>query len=342
MVAVFTGIDEYDAVPSARSRPTVEVKTKVPGSPVTGYLVFERSDAPDAAGVDARALEMAGFEGKVAQTIVLPETDSTIVVLVGVGPEGEVDAGRLRDAAAGFARATQSQADLTLVVGGTGDVAGDDAAQAIVEGVLLARYRYDALKSKPSVTPVTELTLVVDGRTAAVKRGAARGLLTAEATNMARDLANGPPALLTATAMAEAAVALGEERGLEVEVYDLEQLIDLGCGGLLGVNAGSAEEPRMVKLTYAPSRPKGHLTLVGKGIMYDAGGLALKPADEVHATMKNDMSGAGAILAAMLQLESLGCKTAVTGYLMCTDNRPSGTSIAMGDVLTVYGGKTVW
>jgi leucyl aminopeptidase len=341
MVAVFTGIDEYDAVPSARSRPTVEVKTKVPGSPVTGYLVFERSDAPDAAGVDARALEMAGFEGKVAQTIVLPETDSTIVVLVGVGPEGEVDAGRLRDAAAGFARATQSQADLTLVVGGTGDVAGDDAAQAIVEGVLLARYRYDALKSKPSVTPVTELTLVVDGRTAAVKRGAARGLLTAEATNMARDLANGPPALLTATAMAEAAVALGEERGLEVEVYDLEQLIDLGCGGLLGVNAGSAEEPRMVKLTYAPSRPKGHLTLVGKGIMYDAGGLALNPADEVHATMKNDMSGAGAILAAMLQLESLGCKTAVTGYLMCTDNRPSGTSIAMGDVLTVYGGKTV-
>jgi leucyl aminopeptidase len=75
--------------------------------------------------------------------------------------------------------------------------------------------------------------------------------------------------------------------------------------------------------------------------MYDAGGIALKPADEVHATMKNDMSGAGAILAAMLQLQALGCKTAVTGYLMCTDNRPSGTSIAMGDVLTVYGGKTV-
>jgi leucyl aminopeptidase len=141
--------------------------------------------------------------------------------------------------------------------------------------------------------------------------------------------------------MAEAAVEMGEHRGLDVEVYDLEQLIDLGCGGLLGVNAGSAEEPRMVKLSYAPSRPRGHLTLVGKGITYDAGGLALKPADEVHATMKNDMSGAGAILAAMLQLEALGCKTAVTGYLMCTDNRPSGTSIAMGDVLTVYGGKTV-
>ena len=97
----------------------------------------------------------------------------------------------------------------------------------------------------------------------------------------------------------------------------------------------------MIRMTYLPARPRGHLTLVGKGIMYDAGGMALKPADDVHATMKNDMSGAGAIMAAMAQLEALGCKTAVTGYLMCTDNRPSDNSIAMGDVLTVYGGKTV-
>ena len=97
----------------------------------------------------------------------------------------------------------------------------------------------------------------------------------------------------------------------------------------------------MIRMSYLPARPRGHMTLVGKGIMYDAGGMALKPADDVHATMKNDMSGAGAILAAMAQLEALGCKTAVTGYLMCTDNRPSDTSIAMGDVLTVYGGKTV-
>jgi leucyl aminopeptidase len=341
MVAVFTGLEEYDAVPSVRSRANVEVKTKAPDALVTGYLVAEGGDPPEAAHVDADGLVMAGFDGKPAQTMVVPGIGGSMVVLVGTGPVADIDAGRLRDGGAAFARATQSHGELSLVLGDIGDVDGDVAAQATVEGVLLARYRFDALKSKPSVTPITDLTLVVDGRSAAAKRGAARGLLTAEATNVARDLANGPPALLTATAMANAAVALGEERGLDVDVYDLEQLIDLGCGGLLGVNAGSAEEPRMVKLSYTPSRPRGHLTLVGKGITYDAGGIALKPADEVHATMKNDMSGAGAILAAMLQLDALGCKTAVTGYLMCTDNRPSGTSIAMGDVLTVYGGKTV-
>jgi leucyl aminopeptidase len=99
----------------------------------------------------------------------------------------------------------------------------------------------------------------------------------------------------------------------------------------------------MIKLVYRPRdvESSGQLTLVGKGIMYDSGGLALKPGDEVHAQMKNDMSGAGAILAAMSILAELGCSTAVTGYLMCTDNMPSGTAMALGDVITMRGGTTV-
>ena len=101
----------------------------------------------------------------------------------------------------------------------------------------------------------------------------------------------------------------------------------MGCGGLLGVNAGSAEPPVMVRLTYRPAggEPAGHLALVGKGIMYDSGGLSLKPGDEVHAQMKNDMSGAAAVLAAMSVARATSAAgRAVTGYLMCTDNMPSG------------------
>ena len=127
-----------------------------------------------------------------------------------------------------------------------------------------------------------------------------------------------------------------------MEVFDEPALWELGCGGLLGVNAGSHDEPRMIKLTYRPDgEPTGHLTLVGKGIMYDSGGISLKPADGTHATMKNDMSGAGAVLAAMTALPAIGCRTAVTGYLMCTDNMPSGTALKMGDVITMRGGTTV-
>jgi leucyl aminopeptidase len=98
----------------------------------------------------------------------------------------------------------------------------------------------------------------------------------------------------------------------------------------------------MIKIKYRPSgESSGRLALVGKGIMYDSGGLALKPGDEVHAQMKNDMSGAAAVVAAMSQLASLGCTNEVTGFLMCTDNMPSGTAMALGDVITMRGGTTV-
>ena len=115
----------------------------------------------------------------------------------------------------------------------------------------------------------------------------------------------------------------------------------MGIGGLLGVNAGSSEPPRMIKLSYRPESPTGRLAMVGKGIMYDSGGIALKPADLVHAAMKNDMSGAGAILAAFAELRELGCTTEVTGFLMCTDSMPSGTAMALGDVITIRGGTTI-
>ena len=111
--------------------------------------------------------------------------------------------------------------------------------------------------------------------------------------------------------------------------------IELGCGGLLGVNAGSVEEPRMIVLRYAPEgEATGHLGLVGKGIMYDSGGISLKPSDAMHLLMKMDMGGAAAVLGAFTALHDLGATAKVTGWLMCTDNLPSGSATKLGDVLT--------
>ena len=141
--------------------------------------------------------------------------------------------------------------------------------------------------------------------------------------------------------MAEIAQQRAADAGLEVEVFDKEQLVEMGCGGILGVNLGSSEPPRLVKIRYAPASPSGRLALIGKGIMYDSGGISLKPSDESHAQMKNDMTGAAVILAAMTALQSLGCTTAVTAYLCCTDNMPSGTAMKLGDVLTMRNGRTV-
>jgi leucyl aminopeptidase len=113
------------------------------------------------------------------------------------------------------------------------------------------------------------------------------------------------------------------------------------AGGLVGVNAGSVEPPRMVKLEYKPANAKSHVVLVGKGVMYDSGGISLKPSDPSHASMKMDMSGAAAVLATMSALSALKVKTRVTAFLMCTDNMPSGSALKLGDVLTMRNGKTV-
>jgi len=215
--------------------------------------------------------------------------------------------------------------------------------RAVTEGILLASYRYVGAKNdEGAANPLTEATLVAASKDSkAAVDGVAAGVVAARAARLARELANTPPNLLTARDIAAQAVALGDEYGFDVEVFDKDQLAVLGCGGILGVNAGSSEPPRMVKLSYRPRRPKAHVALVGKGVMYDSGGISLKPTNPMHAMMKMDMSGAAAVLSAMTALAELGCRNQVTAWLMCTDNMPSGSALKLGDVLTMRNGKTV-
>ena len=340
-LAAFTGLTEFDPVPSKIAVENLQISTatEAPDDVTLGVLVSPDGELPEASPLDWSGLRAVGFEGTTGQTVPLPTADGGRLILIGIGGAGASEPNAIRDAAAVFARANSQVGELAFQL--PDGVAIATAAQMAVEGIVLARYRYDALKREPTVAALTSLTLVsADG--AAADTGGERGRALAEATTLARDLANTPPALLTAMQMADVATRLGEERGLNVEVYDKDALIAMGCGGMLGVNAGSTEPPALIKLTFEPEgEPAGTLAMVGKGIMYDAGGLALKPGDPVHAAMKNDMSGAGAILGAMANLGRLGCQTRVIGYLCCTDNRPSGSAIAMGDVLRIRGGTTV-
>jgi leucyl aminopeptidase len=324
----------------------IAVSSSVPAD-ATGLVVpvaVGEGAVPGELGVGRAALAAAGFEGRAGQTLVLPRAGGPVLVAVGVGEPGRLDAATLRDAAAAFARAVAKHEHLAISLENTTAVPPEVAARAVVEGVLLARYRYDPFHTEPTAVPLAQLTLVAGAdRADAVRAGAEQGRLMAEAGMLARDLCNAPPSYLTAERMAEVAQRVAADRGLEVEVFDRRALLELGCGGLLGVNAGSAHEPRMIKLTYRPKTgaARGHLCLVGKGIMYDSGGINLKPSDAMHMLMKLDMSGAGAILGAMSAMTALECPTAVTGYLMCTDNMPSGSALKMGDVLKIRGGKTV-
>lgn len=194
-----------------------------------GVPVLAGGELPDV-DLDWDLLKEAGFEGKVGQTYVVLRRGSPTTVLVGVGELDSLDAAKVRDAAAAFARASRTHARLTVALGDElPNVSTEMVAQALVEGVLLARYSYDALKETPKTTPLESFTITVAGeRTEAVTRGVDRGRATSAATILSRDLANTPPGLLDAEEMGNIAVALGDEKGFEVEVFDRSALIEMG------------------------------------------------------------------------------------------------------------------
>jgi leucyl aminopeptidase len=293
---------------------------------------------PDDVPADRAGLAACGFHGRPRQTLVLPGS-GTVHVLAGVGDEAAVTATELRDAAASAIRAVPHVTRVALDVTAFAEVTTEAAAQAVVEGAVLGRYHFH-IRAKDDTPELAEIVLVAQDGDAA-REGSRRGRVVAEAVSLGRDLANAPGGYLTATRMGEVAREVCGRAGLQVEVFDKAALEELGCGGLLGVNAGSVEPPAMIKISYRPEGSSAHLGLVGKGVMYDSGGIALKPADASHSQMKNDMTGAGVILAAMTALPALSCPVAVTGWLMCTDNMPSGSATRLGDVLTMRGGKRV-
>jgi len=335
----------FDPIPSDQTVRALrlEVLAEPAGdATVLGVPVADTGDVPGVLGLDRSTLERWGFAGKKGQTLVVPRADDVPLVAVGTG--SEVDAAVVRDAAGAFARAASRDARLAIDVRAllAAGLSAREVGQAVVEGAVLGRYRYDALRSKADSTALEGLTLLADeGEHAELSAGAERGKVLARATSIARDMSNAPGSLLTAPAFGELAERVGAQTGLEVEVFDKAALEEMGCGALLGVNRGSAEEPRLVRIAYRPEGATAHLGLVGKGIMYDSGGISLKPSNASHQQMKMDMSGAGAVLAAMSVLAELEVPVAVTGYLACTDNMPSSHAQKLGDVAVSRSGRTI-
>ena len=301
------------------------------------------SDGPLAKEIGLTRAELAamGFEGKCCTTLAIaPAAGSKSArVLVGIGSPADITESVMRNIGAAAARACSRHASMAVAIPATPRGNRRVMAQAFVEGVALALHRWAELKNdKSSVAKLTKVTIVGDA--VDTKAGIVDGVATSTAVTMARDFANTPPSHLTATRFAREAVAIAKKSGLRSTVWDKKQLQAMGCGGIVGVNAGSVEPPRVVKLVWAPAGAKNKVVLVGKGVMYDSGGISLKPSDAGHASMKMDMSGAAAVLGTMSALKALKVKTHVTAYLMCTDNLPSGSAMKLGDVLKFRNGKT--
>ena len=333
------------AIELTRALPTTDGDQD--GTPVdaVGVGVFadgmgDDGDVPG--GLDRDFLEAQGFTGKAGSSCATPGSGGRLVVALGLGPAAEADVTVYRRAAAALARATRRQTHLAVDVLDSVPEGLDRSAvaQALVEGVLLGSYRYTALKSDPEPTHIESLTVVGKGG-ARVQAAIERGRAVGEAVRLARDLVNQPGGTLTPSALATRAEELADLKGFDVQVLDRAAIEDEKLGGLLGVNRGSTEDPRFVKLTWEPpGKIKGTIALVGKGITFDSGGLSLKPSDSMIG-MKGDMAGAAAVLATFTALEAVQPPVRVRGYLPLTDNMPGGDATRVGDVLRIRNGTTV-
>ncbi|GAA3089090.1 leucyl aminopeptidase [Kribbella aluminosa] len=286
-----------------------------------------------------------GATGKAGEVTKVPgphlskpgKSATLIAVGLGAAPDGSLKTEDLRTAAGTGVRAAKISQSVAFALP-TPDAG---CVRAVAEGALLGRYAFTTYKSADSSEAPGNLIVLTDlARNKDAKAALERAQVTAESIAQVRDWVNTPPSDLHPVEFAADAVKLGKEYGVKVEVLDEKALAKGGYGGILGVGQGSANPPRLVRLTYTPRKPVTHLAFVGKGITFDSGGLSLKTSSGM-VSMKSDMAGAAAVIGATLAIARLGLPVQVTTYAAMAENMPSGSAARPSDVLTMYGGKTV-
>jgi len=213
-----------------------------------------------------------------------------------------------------------------------------DKALAFVEGMLLADYRFDKYITKGDKATAKNLTL--DGA-GADKFSEIQ--VICDAVKTARNWVNEPVNALNAQGLGEAFQHMGAELGFKVEVFGEAQIESLKMGGLLAVNRGSQEPPTFSVLEYKPANAKNTqpIVLVGKGVVFDTGGLSLKPTPNSMDMMKCDMGGAAVVGGVFEAIAKLQWPVWVVGLVPSTDNRPGEMATCPGDIITMFDGTTV-
>ncbi|MBW4443805.1 MAG: leucyl aminopeptidase [Plectolyngbya sp. WJT66-NPBG17] len=294
-------------------------------------------------GAIAELIIEVEFKGKPASTTSTRIAGSPIrkILLVGLGKPDALNLETLRRSSAAAAKLAKRERCKTLGV--SFPVWSADAAattQAIVEGIELSLYKDFRFKSEPDDSPKIESIelLGLAGQEAAVEK--ARQI--SSGVFLARELVAAPANYVTPITMAETALAIANEYGLDIQILEKEDCEKLGMGAFLGVAQASDLPPKFIHMTYRPqgtSRKK--LAIVGKGLTFDSGGLNIKGAGSGIEMMKTDMGGAGATFGAVKAIAQLKPDVEVHFITAVTENMISGRAIHPGDILTASNGKTI-
>lgn len=318
-----------------------DVVIGIAGSPENSSLVGASSELKSRAakaGISLNQLISEGVGGKVDQVAEL-DLPGLRVVGVGLGADLDLDPEDLRRAAGvGVRRILSRQGTTKRRILISMDANTTAQVRAVAEGALLASYRFRKLTREPAAPGAESIGIL--GSSRSCQQGIAAARITSRAVCVARDWTNLPPNLLGPNDLAEQARGYLKDAKIEFEVLDERALEKAGFGGILAVGSGSARPPRLVRLDYRPRGAKKHLTLVGKGITYDSGGYNLKTAESLK-TMKCDMAGAAAVIAATRAIADLGLTVHVTAYAPLAESMISGSAYRPSDVLRIFDGTTV-
>ncbi len=217
-----------------------------------------------------------------------------------------------------------------------------EQVEAVLEGIVLSHYQFltyfrEAEKKKNALETIEVFSSTLD------EAGIGRLLAVLEGVCLSRDLINEPLSWLTAPRLSAEIEKMGKEAGFNVEVLEKKKIEALKMGGLLAVNKGSIDPPTFNILEHKPENavnPKPYV-LVGKGVVYDTGGLSLKPTPDSMDYMKSDMAGAAAVAGLIYAAAKSGLPVHIIGLIPATDNRPDGNAYVPGDVIKMYDGTTV-
>jgi leucyl aminopeptidase len=292
------------------------------------------------------------FKGQERETTLLYTLGmipSQRVLMVGLGKREKFGLEAIRIASASVARKVceiRVRSFASIILGAeAGRVPLADAAQAMVEGIVLALYESNELKTKPEGEPrqVDHLTLVVPNanQKIEIEKAAGIGHEIAKSVNIARALVNLPANYVTPTVLGNRASEVATQFGMRCQLLEEAEMAELGMNSLLGVAQGSAEPAKLIVLEYnGDCDDLDTLVLVGKGITFDSGGISLKQAENMHVC-KGDMAGAAAVLGAMRAAAALHVPLHIVGLIPATENMPGGRAYKPGDVVVAMNGKSI-
>ncbi len=269
--------------------------------------------------------------------IQVPSLEETLIILA--LPDTETDADKEEHRKLGH-RATsvinaEKREDVQLLDKGTSGA----LALAVMEGMALSNYQFLKYKSEPETNSLKTLYLDTPNCT---DEAIDQLNITVEAVYIARDLVNEPLSYLDAPQISAEMEGLSKRAGFKLEVFNKAKIESLKMGGLLAVNRGSITPPTFNILEWKPKNAvnKKPIILVGKGVVYDTGGISLKPSNSM-ADMKSDMGGAAAVIGGIYGAAAMELPVHVIGLIPATDNRPGEEAYVPGDVIHMYNGKTV-